>query len=79
MRRATITAVPFHVLDRAVEEAKGIRRRLDDFIQHRRIKARTYTELASLTDRELADIGFSRWDIRLVAEEHARMAMRHGR
>lgn len=31
----------------------------------------TKKELSALTDRELIDIGISRWDIKQVAREHA--------
>jgi len=37
--------------------------------------ARTYQELASLSDRDLQDIAISRLNIRAVASEAARMAV----
>ena len=32
--------------------------------------ARTYCELSNLSDRELMDLGFSRYDLARVAREH---------
>lgn len=47
-------------------------------LQHRWAAYRTYRrtlgELETLTDRELNDIGLSRWDIRRVARETAVLA-----
>lgn len=33
---------------------------------------RTYAELMALTDRELADLGFSRYDVKRIARESIR-------
>ncbi|MCJ7871646.1 DUF1127 domain-containing protein [Phaeobacter sp. J2-8] len=41
----------------------------------RAIFAQTYSELASLNDRELADIGVARSNIRAIAKKHAESAL----
>jgi len=40
-------------------------------LRRRRIYSRTLAELSALTDRELADLGISRFDIARVAREAA--------
>jgi uncharacterized protein YjiS (DUF1127 family) len=40
-------------------------------LRRRRIYSRTQAELSALTDRELADLGISRFDIARVAREAA--------
>lgn len=41
------------------------------FIKMRNAYNRTYRELSKLSDRELSDIGISRYDITMIAEESA--------
>ena len=41
------------------------------FFARRQAYARALEELSSLTDRELADIGIARWDIKNVARREA--------
>ncbi len=58
----------FHVLramiDRRVEDHVAARARFRAYM-------RTHTELAGMSDRELADIGIARSDISAIAYEHA--------
>ncbi len=42
-----------------------------DFAQRRAIYRRTYDELSMLSDRELADLGMSRYDIPMIARRAA--------
>ena len=46
---------------------------LKDARKRRAAYARTYRELAGLTDRELADIGIARTQIDEIAQQHANM------
>lgn len=48
-------------------------------IERRVVAKRTYEELSRLTDRELEDIGLTRWDINNVAAEAGRAASRTAR
>lgn len=41
----------------------------------RAVYAKTYSELANLTDRDLADIGVNRSEIRSIAKKHAASAL----
>ncbi|MGY3437944.1 MULTISPECIES: DUF1127 domain-containing protein [unclassified Marinovum] len=41
----------------------------------RAIYAQTFSELANLTDRDLADIGVNRSEIRSIAKKHAASAL----
>lgn len=41
------------------------------YLEMRRVYNRTYKELHRLTDRELYDIGLSRYDIAAIAQESA--------
>jgi len=59
------------VFDRAVEFLKHERDMLGAATARRRIYHRTISELAPLSDRDLADIGISRGDIRHIAMEEA--------
>lgn len=47
---------------------------LSTFTRKRRVYNATFTELAGLTTRELADLGFCRGDIRRIAREAAELA-----
>lgn len=47
-------------------------RGMADVAARNRTCRRTEKELSSLTNRELADIGISRWDIPRIARQHAR-------
>ena len=40
-------------------------------LARRQVRQRTFNELASLSDRDLADIGFARCDLSRIAYEHA--------
>ena len=44
------------------------------FKRRREIRDRTYRELSALNDRDLADLGISRYDIGAIADEAARAA-----
>jgi uncharacterized protein YjiS (DUF1127 family) len=45
---------------------------IEETLVRRRVARTTYTELSSLSDRELADLGLIRCDLRRVAREAAR-------
>ena len=47
-----------------------------DWAHRRRVYVRTFKELSACSDRDLADISFSRSDIPDIAAEAARMARR---
>nr|WP_323777363.1 DUF1127 domain-containing protein [Amylibacter sp.] len=47
---------------------------LSTYKRKRRVYNTTFTELAGLTTRELADLGFCRGDIRRIAREAAELA-----
>ncbi len=48
-----------------------LRAEIRDFAQRRAIYRRTYDELSMLNDRELADLGLSRYDIPMIARRAA--------
>lgn len=48
---------------------------LVETLQRRKLARTTYAELAALSDRELADLGMVRADIRRVAREAAQGAL----
>lgn len=48
-------------------------------VERRVVAKRTYEELSRLTDRELEDIGLTRWDINNVVAEAGRAASRTAR
>ncbi|MTH79747.1 DUF1127 domain-containing protein [Paracoccus aestuariivivens] len=52
----------------------SITRRIKAYFVGRRIERRTLDELGMTTDRELADLGLSRYDVRRVAELAGRQA-----
>ena len=52
----------------------GVRRRWNDYMRRRDARRTTIRELSGLTDRELADLGISRFQIKEVAAEAARRA-----
>ena len=45
--------------------------RLQAYLSYRRRYHQTVRELSGLSDRELADLGFSRFEIPAVARKHA--------
>jgi len=45
-----------------------------EFKRRNEIRNRTYRELVALSDRDLADLGISRFDIRAIADDAARAA-----
>lgn len=51
--------------------AAGLLTRLRATLARRKVYTRTLKELAALSDRELADIGISRFDIRRIAAQAA--------
>ncbi|MDR9486300.1 MAG: DUF1127 domain-containing protein [Sediminimonas sp.] len=61
------TAAHHGLFDRAAQVLKGLGERYARY----RIYRETLNELASLSNRELSDIGMSRSQIRSVAYEHA--------
>ena len=46
--------------------------------KRRAVYRRTLAELCSLNDRELADVGIARWNVRRVAKEAANMEQANG-
>lgn len=58
----------FDILGRIVRPVVRVFSGLGSAIAHRYAVGQTYAELANLSDRELDDIGISRYDIRAVAE-----------
>jgi uncharacterized protein YjiS (DUF1127 family) len=50
---------------------QNLRREVEDERQRRRIYAATFQELASLSDRDLTDIGISRLQIGDIAQDAA--------
>lgn len=61
------------LIDRVAARAAGLRNDFALFRERRRVAARVRAELYSLTDRELNDIGISRYNIDDIAREHAVM------
>ncbi|KAA9005611.1 DUF1127 domain-containing protein [Histidinibacterium aquaticum] len=49
-----------------------VRAAYTDWSARRAIYAQTYRELSQCSDRDLADLGFSRYDIPYIAERAAR-------
>jgi uncharacterized protein YjiS (DUF1127 family) len=49
----------------------ALRARIDRAVRRHVEYSRTLDELSALTDRELADLGFSRFDLRRLAREAA--------
>jgi uncharacterized protein YjiS (DUF1127 family) len=62
-------ALTLSASDRAADAGRGLLARLNKTLADYRTYRRTYAELASLTDRELADLGISRVAIRDIARE----------
>ncbi len=59
------------ILDTACAFFQQMRGQIEEGLAKREVYQRTYHELTSLTDRDLADIGISRHDIRRLAKEAA--------
>ncbi|PRX35073.1 protein of unknown function [Meinhardsimonia xiamenensis] len=59
------------IIPSRLKSLTSLLRELRAWQARRAIARRTYRELASLTDRELADIGLSRWQIAEVARRSA--------
>ena len=67
----TSIASYLHVENRGVTRFKSILRTIEDAIEKRRIYMKTLAELETLNERELADLGMSRYDLPAVAKEAA--------
>lgn len=52
----------------------GLTRAVSEFLRRDLVRRQTYAELSVLSDRELADLNISRYDIRRIAAEAARNA-----
>ena len=48
-------------------------------LRHRKVERQTRRELNQLTDRELADIGITRWDINAIARSARTLAAQEER
>ena len=49
----------------------GLQNRISDGIAKRRVFNRTFNELSALSQRELEDLGLTRWNIEAVARDAA--------
>ena len=70
MDHATPTALtaPTDTLARIAELAAGYARAIDAWLAHRRRAAQDRADLASMSERELADIGVSRASVDAIAD-----------
>ncbi|MEM0907510.1 MAG: DUF1127 domain-containing protein [Pseudomonadota bacterium] len=71
----TIMAGRFQTADWLSRQFDGLKTHIDRRIARRRVHNQTVRELSVLNDRELNDIGISRFDIVRLAAMHADMTV----